>query len=247
VTAEWVRTAHGDAWEELGRHRVATGGGTASLPGIRLMASGLPHAQWNNGDVDDPVRVDIEAVRDWYSARAVPWGVRVPSGTHWEHGRWLFRKRLMGVTAQAVCAAAVPAGVSLRPAGPDDPAAVLAVGTVAFEESGEVELPWIRPLLSQSSADVALAELDGEAVAAGYSVATSGRAGRAAYVAGIGVLPHVRRRGIATAISSWLTDRAVETGAELVHLHPDTDAAAAVYRRLGFVEVGGLDVYVDLA
>jgi predicted GNAT family acetyltransferase len=32
----------------------------------------------------------------------------------------------------------------------------------------------------------------------------------------------------------------------LWHLHPDTDTAARIYHRLGFVEVGGLDVYVDL-
>jgi len=39
----------------------------------------------------------------------------------------------------------------------------------------------------------------------------------------------------------------LDAGAELVHLHPDTDQAAAIYRRLGFVEVDGFDVYVDMA
>ena len=75
---ERVWTAQGDAWQAEGRRRVALGGGAAELPGIRVMASGLPHAQWNSGDVSDPTRVDVETVRDWYASRAhgrgVPWG-----------------------------------------------------------------------------------------------------------------------------------------------------------------------------
>ena len=46
-TTTWVRTAHGDAWQTLA---IAT----EELPGSRLSATGLPHPQWNNGDVDDP-------------------------------------------------------------------------------------------------------------------------------------------------------------------------------------------------
>jgi hypothetical protein len=33
---------------------------------------------------------------------------------------------------------------------------------------------------------------------------------------------------------------------ELAHLHPDSDAAARLYARIGFVETPGFDVYVDL-
>ena len=68
VTAQWVRTAHADAWQVLGT------AATTEMPGIRLMATGLPHPQWNNGDVDDPAEVDVDAVRDWYAAVGVPWG-----------------------------------------------------------------------------------------------------------------------------------------------------------------------------
>ena len=46
-----VRTAHADAWAVEGALREPHGGGAATLPGIRLMASGLPHAQWNSADV----------------------------------------------------------------------------------------------------------------------------------------------------------------------------------------------------
>ena len=48
-------------------------------------------------------------------------------------------------------------------------------------------------------------------------------------------------------MSAWLLQEGFAAGAELAHLHPDTDVAARVYTRLGFVEVAGFDVYVDLA
>jgi hypothetical protein len=34
--------------------------------------------------------------------------------------------------------------------------------------------------------------------------------------------------------------------ADLAHLHPDSDVAARIYGRLGFMEVAGFDIYVDL-
>jgi hypothetical protein len=53
-------------------------------------------------------------------------------------------------------------------------------------------------------------------------------------------------RGIAGAVSSRLLARGAAAGARVAYLHPDSDQAARVYARLGFVEVDGLDVYVDL-
>jgi hypothetical protein len=47
-------------------------------------------------------------------------------------------------------------------------------------------------------------------------------------------------------MSSWLLAQAFARGARLAHLHPDTDAAARVYARLGFADAGALDIYVDL-
>jgi hypothetical protein len=32
----------------------------------------------------------------------------------------------------------------------------------------------------------------------------------------------------------------------LAHLHPDSDDAVRIYARLGFIEVPGLEIYVDL-
>jgi len=105
VLTERVRTAHGDAWQEQGRLRIPYGGAFAELPGIRLMASGLQHPQWNNADVTDAAVVDIDLVREWYAARGVPWGARVPNDQDWSIGRHLFAKRLMGLTPEAFVAA----------------------------------------------------------------------------------------------------------------------------------------------
>lgn len=242
-----ARTAHADAWQQHGALRAGRGGGVADLPGIRLMASGLAHAQWNNGDVTDPAVVDVDAVRAWYAARGVPWGMRVPAGAPWPHGRHLFRKRLMLLDLAALVPAPAVPGLRLRAAGPDDLTAVAAVDAAAFDGDPAAEAGWIGGHLGDPSATVAFAELDGVAVGTASALRSDGRAGPAAYLAGVGVLAEARGRGVAAAMSAWLLRDAADRGARIAHLHPDTDAAARVYARLGFVEVGGLDVYVDLA
>lgn len=249
MDADLVRVAHADAWEELGRQRAGAGGGATRLPGVRLMATGLSHPQWNNGDVHDPGAVDLEHVRRWYADLGVPWGLRLPAGAPWPHGRRLFTKRLMGLLPDGFRAARAVAGTwPCAVAGPGDVDDVLRVDTVAFESPDEVERPWLAPLLTQPTVTVLLIRAaDGRAVATGYSVLTDGDAGPALYVAGIGVLPEWRGRGLGARISSQLVERGFEAGARLAHLHPDTDAAARIYSRLGFAEVDGLDIYVDVA
>ena len=239
VDATWVRAAHADAWQTLGVRA------TAELPGVRLMATGLPHPQWNNGDVDDPSAVDIDQVRSWYDELRVPWGMRVPAGATWPHGRRLFTKRLMGLTPESFVPSVPPAGLRIRPADVADLDAALAVDTVAFDEADAVERPWLALLFDHPSVTTALAVLDGDVVGVGSVTLSDGRAGRAGYVAGIAVLPRARRRGVGAAVSSWLVATALEHGTQLCHLHPDTDEAARIYARLGFTEVAGLDIYVD--
>jgi ribosomal protein S18 acetylase RimI-like enzyme len=245
LTSEWVRTAHADAWEVHGLARVDSGGGAVRLPGVRLMATGLPHPQWNNGDVTAPDHVDLEAVRAWYAERSVPWGLRLPKDASWPHGRKLFTKRLMGATPEGFTPSSTPAGVLIRAAEVADTDRVVAVDAVAFEAPPEVERGWVAPLIS--TATFAVAEIAGEIVATGNGVYADGDAGPSGYVAGIGVLPEFRRRGIGAAITSWLAGQLLDAGAQLLHLHPDTESAAAIYRRLGFIEVDGFDVYVDMA
>lgn len=199
----------------------------------------------------DASAVDIDAVRAWYRDRplptgaSAPWGLRVPRAVAWPYGRHVLALRLMGLRPEAYVAAPSPAGVRLRPAGPGDVDAVLAIDTVAFEATDETQRPWVLRLLEQPGVTVCVAESAGEVVAAGLGLRTDGDAGPALYLAGIGVAPGARRRGIGAALSSWLIEHGLREGAGLAHLHPDTDEAARIYARLGFVETAGLDVYVD--
>lgn len=238
-------TAHADAWEVHGRYREPVGGGVHRLPGIRLMATGLPHPQWNSADATGTTPIDIDAVRQWYDEKHVPWGVRVPLGAPWAHGRRLLSQRLMGVEPDGFRPASAPDGIKLRRASADDVDAVLAVDTEAFDVSDEMQRPWLAPILAQPTAVVCVAEWNGSIVGGGHYVLSDGDAGPAAYVAGIGVATKARRRGIGAAVSSWLVGHGFSNGAGLAHLTPDTDEAARIYSRLGFVQVPGFDIYVD--
>ena len=240
-----IRTAHADAWAVEGALREPYGGGAATLPGIRLMASGLAHPQWNSADVTGP-GADLDAARAFYAERGVRWGVRVPAGMTWRAGRHLFRMELMGLApADLIAPPAVP-GLTLRAAGPDDLETVLAIDTSAFGSDPDEYRPWTEPHLHAPAITVALAELEDEPVGTAYTVRSDGAAGPAAFLAGVAVLEPFRRRGIAAAMSAWLLERAFADGARLAHLHPDTDAAARVYSRLGFTPAGALDIFVDL-
>jgi predicted N-acetyltransferase YhbS len=245
VSAARVHAAHADAWQAEGRLREREGGGVLEAPGLRLMASRLPQPHWNGVDVTAP-DADVATARAFYAARSVPWGVRVPAGMAWPHGRRVRTLRIMAVDAARFVPAPPAPGVAVRTARPDDLDAVVAIDAEAFEEDPADERPWIAPHLRAAAVTTALATLDGEPVGTGYAVSTDGRGGPAAYLAGVAVRARARRRGVAAALSSWLLARALADGARMGHLHADTDAAARVYARLGFADSAGLDVYVDL-
>jgi GNAT superfamily N-acetyltransferase len=242
-----LRSAHGDAWQALGRIHEAHGGGTASVTGGRLMASGIPLAQYNNVDVEAPEVLDLDAVRAWYAGRDVPWGARLPAGTRWTTGRLLFRKALWGLVPASFRPAPAVPGLVVEPAVPEDLDAVLRIDGEAFGGDTAHARRWLAPLLSAPSATVVLARLHGRPVGTAYVVRSEGAAGPAAYLGGVGVVSGARRRGVAGAMSSWLVASAFTDGVHLAHCHPDSALAARVYERLGFVEAAALDVYVDLA
>lgn len=252
ISESLVRLAHADAWQCEGELRIPFGGGITTVRGARLMASGIDRPQWNGGDIDDPVHADVDAMREWYAARAAPWGVRVPAGAEWPHGRFLFRQRLMGRALDGFGRqyGDIPTGgqnrVVIRRAGSDDVDAVVHVDSIGFDVEPDVGRLWIEPHLHSARVEVALAELDGDPVGTAYALRSDGPAGPALYLAGVTVVPDARRRGIAGAISAWLVGRGEAAGARIAHLHPDNDEAARVDARLGFVEVNGLDIYVDL-
>lgn len=241
-----VRTAHGDAWQEQGRLRAAWGGDSATLAGVRVMRSGLPHAQWNNGDVHDPRAVDLEELRAWYAEPVVPWGVRVPADAPWAAGRHLFRKRAMGLVRPAWSPAPLPDDVALRRGVPEDLEAVTALDAAAFGDPVDQNRPWIEPLLMSERCRVVVAEAEGGLVGCATGTRSDDWAGPAVMVTGVAVAEPFRRRGIGAALTSALVEWAFSGGATLVHLNPDEDAAARLYAGLGFVEVPGFDVYVDV-
>src|SRR5262249_9686844 len=107
---------------------------------------------------------------------------------------------------------------------------------------------WLAPLLGAPAPAVvvALALLAGDPVGTAYSLRTDGLAGPCLYLAGVGVVPAARRRGVGPPMSSWPLAPGFAAGTELAHLPPDSDGAARIYARLGFTEVAGLEIYVDL-
>ena len=240
-----MRAAQADSLAVQGELRAAAGGATAAPRDLVLMAAGFEAPGVNSGDVTGP-DPDLDAARAFYAGRGVLWGLRVPPELPWRHGRLLFRRRLMGVTREAFRPAAAVAGLTLRPAGPADLAAVLHVDSTVFGLDPVDNTRWLEPLLGAAAADVALAELDGEPVGTAYTLRSDGSGGPALYLAGVAVLPPARRRGVGAAQSSWLLERGFAAGAELAHLNPDTDEAARLYGRLGFIETPGLDIYTEL-
>ena len=238
-----MRTAHADAWAAEGALRAPMGGGALALTGIRVMASGLPQPLWNGADVTGRYP-DLETARAFYAERGLTLGVRVPEGMPWSAGRHVLDLRLMGLAPRAFAPAPEVPGLALRVA--DDVETVLDLDTAAFGGDRDATRPWIEPHLTAPGFTVALASLDGEPAATAYSLRTDGAAGPCLLLAGVAVAEPLRRRGIGAAISSWLLARGFADGARLAHLHADTDAAANVYARLGFVEAGALRVFADV-
>ena len=228
-----------------GRLRERDGGGVLEVRGLRLMASGLKPAQWNSGDATAP-GADIEAARAFYAERGAEWGVRVPDGMTWAHGRRLLTLDLMALAPHDFAPVTVPPDIAVRAATPDDLETVVAIDAAAFENDPADQRPWIEPHLDAPAVTTALATLDGGPAGTGFAIRTDGRAGPALYIGGVAVHPDARRRGVGAAVSSWLIERGLATGARLVHLHADNEDAARVYARLGFARTPGLDVYVDL-
>jgi ribosomal protein S18 acetylase RimI-like enzyme len=228
-----------------GELRVPFGGATAAPRDLQLMAAGFDAPGVNSGDVTGP-DPDLEAAREFYAARGVSWGLRVPAELPWSHGRRLFRRRVMAAPRAAFRPASAVPGLALRRAGPPDLARVLHIDSTVFGLDPTDNTRWLEPLLAAEVAVVALAELDGEPAGTAYTLRSDGAGGPALYLAGVGVLAAARRRGVGAALSSWLLERGFAAGAELAHLNPDTDEAARLYGRLGFTETPGLDIYIEI-
>ena len=115
---------------------------------------------------------------------------------------------------------------------------VLGAIAAGFEESDEVvprELG-LRPRLLDAGALVVVAAYDehGTAVGGGSAAPRDG----AAELMGIATVPSARGRGHGSAVTSTLARVVRERGAGTVFLSAGSDAAAGVYRRVGFADVG---------
>ena len=149
--------------------------------------------------------------------------------------------------------AAVPPGVALRLVTPEDDLARLsavvglafgAPGTAAGEAGTEqldraMTMPpeliaFTRARLQRGQTVMAVASVAGEPVGVGSHQPL----GTVSEVAGIGVLPAFRRRGIAAALTALLARDARRRGAETVFLSAGDEVIARIYARAGFRRIG---------
>jgi predicted GNAT family acetyltransferase len=86
------------------------------------------------------------------------------------------------------------------------------------------------------------AYLNGEAVAAGMFHTPLGGVTQ---LSGIATLAAFRERGIATALTTFITQSAFDAGVDLVYLAAATGTAQRVYERIGYRQAGTLIRYDD--
>lgn len=134
--------------------------------------------------------------------------------------------------------------IDIVPAGPELAAALAAVHAASFPTAWDETA--MRRLLG-ANASRAFVALEGyDHVPLGFVLAFV--AVDEAEILSLAVLPERRRQGLARRLVQHLEAAAMEAGAERLFLEVETgnDAALALYRKLGFVEVGRRkDYYVQ--
>jgi ribosomal protein S18 acetylase RimI-like enzyme len=122
----------------------------------------------------------------------------------------------------------------------DDADLALMVGAVSAAFSGDDEVTerpvGNRPRLIASGhlVEVAAYDEDGRLLGGGSAAPR----GETAELMGIGVPPALRKAGTGTAITRALVRACREAGVRTVFLSAGNDAAASIYRRVGFEDVG---------
>jgi ribosomal protein S18 acetylase RimI-like enzyme len=135
--------------------------------------------------------------------------------------------------------AVVEADPRARPLRPAEPHLALAVGAVSagFHNRDVVEPieTGKRPQLIERGDLVVVASYENDRLCGAGSAAPRGEV---AELMGIAVPPGHRHRGHGTAITRSLVAACREAGVGLVFLTAGSDAAADIYRRVGFVDLG---------
>lgn len=129
-----------------------------------------------------------------------------------------------------------PRAWSLRPA---EPHLALAMGAVSAGFDGEDTVEpkdpgWRTGLMERGDLIVVASFEDGHLCGAGSAAPR----GDVAELMGIAVPPGHRQRGHGTAITRSLVAECRARGVDLVFLSAGSDAAASIYRRVGFVDIG---------
>jgi GNAT superfamily N-acetyltransferase len=148
-----------------------------------------------------------------------------------------------------------PAGVTVRPLAPGDPAlaAAGAVQDIGFAHPGTAvgtagpaerdaaaigrsaaELDFLSDRIRAGLTATVVAEDAGGVLAAGAHQPV----GDVSAIVGVATLPSARRRGLAALVTARLVQDARERGAELVFVEAEDADVARIYARLGFERVG---------
>jgi hypothetical protein len=240
-----VRTAHADAWQVEGRLREPYGGGVCTVRGARAMASGIKTPKWNNADVTHQ-QVDVEALRAWYAARGMPWGLRIPLELSLAVGEPLFVKRCMGLVVSSGAESRLrrlgPAGgVEVRRIRADERDRFVALEVAAFGDDPATARAWLAPQFGVAGFDHWVAELAGATVGSAASVRSDELAGPAVMMTGMAAVPGADARLVKAQLSAQISAQAAPAGpgATLVHVYPDDDEEAAAFAAVGFLEVPG--------
>jgi ribosomal protein S18 acetylase RimI-like enzyme len=132
--------------------------------------------------------------------------------------------------------AADPRARELQPA---EPHLSLALGSVSAAFAGHDDVkpkdPGRQPELMERGDLVVVASFEGNRLCGAGSAAPRGDV---AELMGIAVPPGHRGRGHGTAITSTLVAACRDRGVDTVFLSAGSDAAAEIYRRVGFVDIG---------
>lgn len=247
IDRDRVRAAHADAWEAEGVARAAQGGGVARVRGARLMASGLPLAQWNNADVTG-ADVDLDALFAWYGERDVPWGVRVPVELSVAIGTPLFEKHCYGLESAGYRRSDPPPGngVVFRRAEAADLDRFAGAEGAAFGDEDDIVRQWVTPVFGRPGFEHWMAERGEEVAAIASAVWSNGEAGPAVMITGLEALDPLDV-DLATGLAGAVLERAFAENANvLAHCHTGLDGDLAAFAPLGFAEVPGFRIQVVL-